>query len=925
MFLKSIDLFGFKSFAEKSRIEFSEGISALVGPNGCGKSNVVDAVKWVLGEQGTRSLRADRMEDIIFNGTETRKALNVAEVTLTLQNNGVLPLDVPEIGVKRRLFRSGESEYFINNAPVKLKDVRELFYDTGIGKTAYSIMEQGRIDQILSNRPEDRRALFEEAAGITRYKVRGREADRKLERTEANMHEVQNVLREVKRSYDTLERQADKTSRYRQVREELFAAEVLIQRHRLKRLREETVKQEAAVEKLRLRREKTRAKIDKLNESLEAEVDRVNSMESRLVEVQKRLYGVQLERSGRRERIDLIREQIEEVARKLARDTERRRAFTTKLETLSASRTEALDAVVAAEQRVRELDKTVEGIRERIDRAQERRSENAERVSEQEGRIGENDSRLTDLQEELRAATDELVDALERRLKESNYSSGTRKRNEAEIEAAVEALTIEVEGRRAVLDDRLRGSDTAESEETIRAGHERLAGIVERVRTAFTAYRAAIPGFLDELLAPEGAITKKRTLDEQIVVLHQDNRERRGDVQSLRDENARLQGTIEKERQNLEQMRMNRVQLEARAETERNTAERLEREILDIEQSIVDTDAQSKRDTERREALAAQIERLESEIENLRTDEAKLTAESKDLEGSIDANNRSLKDEEIHIKREMQELAETQEKFERAKVVLAEKNTEKRTLFESFEERHGRDLREFDSDRPLEGSASQARDTAATLRDELRAIGNVNLMAPEEFVQVKERYEFLAKQLDDLHVAREDLKKVTGEIQRESEQLFVETYNQIRKNFHSIFRRLFGGGRAELRLVDAENVLDSGINILVQPPGKKLESIALLSGGERSLTAVALLFATFMVRPSPFSLLDEIDAALDEHNVARFVEMLQEFAEQSQFVVITHNKKTVAGARTFLGVTMEESGVSKVVTVKVDGLVEQNV
>lgn len=228
MFLKSIQIFGFKSFADRSVIEFRDGISALLGPNGCGKSNVVDSIKWVLGEQSTKTLRAEKMEDVIFNGTENRKALNVAEVTLTLSNDdGVLPIEIPEIEVKRRLHRSGESEYFINSAPVKLREVRELFFDTGIGKSSYSIMEQGKIDQILSNKPEERRYIFEEAAGITKYKLKGAEAERKLQRTEENMRQVEGILREVKRSYDTLKVQSEKTFSYRDLKERILTLNLI--------------------------------------------------------------------------------------------------------------------------------------------------------------------------------------------------------------------------------------------------------------------------------------------------------------------------------------------------------------------------------------------------------------------------------------------------------------------------------------------------------------------------------------------------------------------------------------------------------------------------------------------------------------------------------------------------------------------------
>ncbi|MDC7127378.1 MAG: AAA family ATPase, partial [Spirochaetales bacterium] len=316
MFLKSIEIFGFKSFADRTVVEFSEGISALLGPNGCGKSNVVDSIKWVLGEQSSKTLRAEKMEDIIFNGTETRKALNVAEVNLIISNDqGILELDMPEISVKRRLYRSGESEYYINGAQVKLKELRELFFDTGIGKSAYSIMEQGKIDQILSNKPEERRYLFEEAAGITRFKMRGAEAERKLNKTEENMRQVESILSEVKRSHDSLKSQADKTIKYRDLKNQIFEAELDLQLLRLREVMDNTHSAENNLKEKEENKNSLTEEIDEINESLEENLDLVNTMESDLIETQKKLYGIDLEKNGKENQSKMLGERRVEISR----------------------------------------------------------------------------------------------------------------------------------------------------------------------------------------------------------------------------------------------------------------------------------------------------------------------------------------------------------------------------------------------------------------------------------------------------------------------------------------------------------------------------------------------------------------------------------------------------------------------------------
>lgn len=921
MFLKSIDLFGFKSFAEKSHIQFTDGISALIGPNGCGKSNVVDAVKWVLGEQATRSLRAERMEDIIFNGTDSRKPLNVAEVTLTLENDGVLPLDFPEITVRRRLFRNGESEYFVNGASVKLREVRELFYDTGIGKSAYSIMEQGKIDQILSNRPEDRRALFEEAAGITRYKMRGREADRKLERTEANMHEVESVLTEVRRSYETLKKQAEKTKIYRTLRDEQFSLEVDLQVSRLRQFRSQEEQFGARTEQATEERDRLRRQIDELNKKLESELSRVNTMEGRLVEVQKRLYGLELEKSSRTERIALIHEQHAQLEDRIQNEQGQLKGLERKILEQEKAAEEAEQSAREMDQQVQEAEASITAVQERITRSQERRQAARGGITEAEKKIAGNDKQVLANQREIREVTDELVGALDSKLRESGYSSAERTRNETALNEALEHLRITVRGRRdSLLDHIMVQGNTAESRHAAEQAFQVLEEAFGEVTRALDKYQGSIPRFLDDFLAPEGIMTRKRALDDSVESLQESNRTLRERIRELSEEIDALGAIIDTERGNMEQMKLNRVQLQNRATVQRDTARRHKREMEETDRRRKEVHQRIENDQRRRGELENQTVRLQEEHDEFARQETELRRELRTLEKDIAGNNRNLRDEEQKLKTHMQNLAQAQTKLEESQVRFAEKRTEIRTLFDSFSDRHGRDLREFESREPaFEGDQRRLREESNRVRGELKELGSVNLMAVEEFGEVSDRYEFLSGQLSDLKTARDDLVRVTAEIKRESEQLFVDTYNRIRKNFHTIFRRLFGGGRAELRLVDPENVLDSGIDILVQPPGKKLESITLLSGGERSLTAVALLFATFMVRPAPFTLLDEIDAALDEHNVGRFVNMLGEFAEHSQFIIITHNKKTVAGANTLLGVTMEESGISRVVAIRIDG------
>jgi len=527
------------------------------------------------------------------------------------------------------------------------------------------------------------------------------------------------------------------------------------------------------------------------------------------------------------------------------------------------------------------------------------------------------------LQQEVRAITDDIVDQLDRKLKASGYSGARRSQLEEQITHELDAIEMQVHAREGLYRD--AGSFEHHSQEQGRrlyeglvAAYERISERVRELRGAFAEYREASPSFLDEFLAPEGIITKKREIDTKMERSRESIRSALADSQAATAENRELQHKVEEYRKTLEDLRVTQAQMESREQSIGADIDRTKRAIEDQKRQQERTQKGLQQDRERLEQTKMKIDETNRKRGELSRLEETKRVELKELESSISAKNSDLLAKEKRVKVLMQELSGLQDKVEKLQISSAETNSEIKNIYSNFEEQHSRDLRDYEP-RMLEITAQpqELRNHLSSLREKLRALGSVNLMAPEEFIEVAERHDFLVGQLDDLRQAGNDLKQVTAEIRAESAELFLETYNKIKKNFHTVIRRLFGGGRAELRLTDPENVLESGIQVFVQPPGKKLESIELLSGGERAMVAVALLFATFMVRPSPFCMLDELDAALDESNVGRFVNMLMEFAASSQFVVITHNKRTISVAGTMVGVTMEESGVSKVVAIRV--------
>ncbi len=926
MFLKSIELFGFKSFADKAHIEFTEGISALLGPNGCGKSNVVDAIKWVLGEQSTRSLRAERMEDVIFAGTEGRKALSVAEVNLILSNDsGQLAIDMPEVSVKRRLYRSGESEYLINNVPTKLRDLREIFYDTGVGKSAYSIMEQGRIDQILSNKPEDRRYIFEEAAGITRYRIRGAEAERKLQRTEENMRQVKHILAEVERSHNTLKAQAEKTNTYRELREKAYENELRINLLRLKSFLETEEKKQDLLDAKNEEREKIKQAIESINENLESHLDQVNTMESTLIERQKKLYGLELESGNCDSQAQIQGERIEDLKRALADRTERTRDIEKNIATLNTQIEERSNALLDLNRRIDETDKNITSFQTSIDGAQSRLSENDRAISEHRRRTDEIAQRLEELQSELAALYDDIVTQLDTGLEQAGYSYQTRKALEEKLATSFESLRIHFEGKLKLLHDSQEITSTAEGDKDkiIRSFIPFLEETIERTKEleeSYIKFQEQVPEFLDEFLAPEGIITKKRELDRSVKEGQEKAAEHRRQAEALISENKHLAGKIEEYRSTLEELRITRARMTSQAQNVEESISQLNSQRGDRETQLTESRKELELTEARIKDLHQNIERLNSRKQELDEEAERVRSELTSLEEGISNRNKDLVDEEQHQHKQMKLLEKLHSEIEGLQVDLASLRTEIRNLHENFSERHSRNLKDFQHMMfEISEPVGVFRERLAKVREQLRDLGQVNLMAPEEYEEVRERYEFLTGQLADLSKAREDLRVITDQIRVESSELFLDTYEKIKKNFHQIFRRLFGGGRAELSLTNPKDVLDSGISIHAQPPGKNLESIDLLSGGERSLTAVALLFATYMVKPSPFCVLDEIDAALDEENVGRFANLLKEFSKTSQFIIITHNKRTVAAAETLLGVTMEESGVSKAISVRIGG------
>ncbi|MDD5776374.1 MAG: AAA family ATPase [Treponema sp.] len=925
MFLKSLDIFGFKSFADRTHIDFSDGITALLGPNGCGKSNIVDAIKWVLAENKAKNLRATSKEDVIFNGTERRSPLNVAEVTLTMSNEtGLLPLEESEIAIKRRLYRNGDNEYFINNKPASGRDILRLFMDTGVGKSAYSVMEQGKIDQILSSKPEDRRYLFEEAAGISKSKVECQEAERQLEIVRNNMKQIEASIVEIKKSYDTLKVQAEKTSKYRNLKEEIFNYDLDITLIKLKNFIQERARHEKELREVELKRNEVRSQIDEINNSITENTDKVKEMQEMLYSKQTEAFGLQKEKNGKLELIKKFNEDASKIKLKITQLEATLKSVQDRIDDLNQEIDENKASLHDKQKQLSDISTNIENFKENIELSSNQITENSKNIQNIKQKIQDLTEKDHTLQQNLTQITEDIVTLLDSKMNEQGFSENALKTARENLEMTVSKLKIFTEGRKNIFSDFINASSSnleqwqKKLKEAVDAFSEANALTVS-LEKSLNDFINSSPSFISDFLSPEGIMTKKRKIDSEI----QDNKNEissnSSKIEELNSENSTLSTKIEEFKDTLDKLKLNKVRMQEQISSSEKQVLILQRNLSTEQNSLRGTEDQLYEENKAHEDLQEQIIDLQSELAEIEHKGQKLVEEMNSLDEKIQESNSRVSGKKDTLIRKQNEQKKYQEQFEKLSLSLAASETEIKNIKQNFQEQNSRDLMEFEEHMyKITTPIADLREKLAAAKTEFKNLGQVNLMAVEEFAEQKERYEKQKANYDDTQKSLENLIRVSEEIKAKSSEMFIETYNKIKKNFHNMFRRLFNGGRAELKLQDPQNVLTSGIDILAQPPGKKLESIGLLSGGEKTMTAVALLFATYQVRPSPFCLLDEIDAALDDKNVSSFVTALESFSKVSQYIVITHNKKTVLGAKTMLGITMEESGVSKIVQFRLD-------
>ncbi len=1068
MFLKELELVGFKSFPEKTKLKFEPGITAIVGPNGCGKSNIFDSIRWVLGEQSTKALRGTKMEDVIFNGTDNKSPLGMAEVSLVFSNQSRrLSIDSDEIEICRRIFRSGESQYLLNKAPVRLKDISELFMGTGIGAESYSLVEQGKISLVLSTRPEERRLIFDEASGITKYKAQKKEALRKLEETEQNFLRINDIITEVKREINSLERQVNKARRYKEAFEELKNKEVVLANLEVGeiKLQEQSLSSKASNAQNDIN--SCEEKISNINAKITQSLGRIQQVEQDLADYNIQLINLdnlinnntqRIEMNGDRttelkSRIGSLKDQLQEAQARIEtargnlenfqKEYDALKGVVQQKEELLSKRQkeyeEADTSITSFEAQIKQtkgqiLDLTAVNSRikndisdlqatlkshilrkKRLDlekiKSQEEKDNLNQLLGQEILQLGNMEQELGQIQESNTRITDELSN-------DSSIQEGLLK----DIQS-LEKEKITLQSQQQFLRElKLKYEDISQSFNAVvylnDTPGENVSGMVIRVNEAPSRidpesenlpqnFNYRLKGEAKQMPLDTQAIEKRleqigveidkkqlelQTIEARMQQLNQEQQDLAEKIKSqeITISNKNLQKTniteqldrinqeyevvgieLQEIDEQITQLNTRQHQLESSLSQNNQQQQQQEEKISSSENSINESRAL-------REETLIDITQIKTEIDNLgvrfsqqekthallentcRESEALFKRYEEEVEeslakigqlsqecGQLQEQNNSAQGQKVEVaglkekqQLEFKQLSQLQQQ-DNAQLGLCANNAEdlrtqmhqyqmqmkefdfkRRSIKDRINQVYKFDLDEVSS--ALGPVFDENKDALTERINELKrkvdSMGTVNLIAIEEYEELKKRYDFLTQQRDDLEKARNSLHDAIAKINRTTRQMFLDAFKMIQIEFRNYFRLLFGGGEAQIILTEESKPLESGIEMICRPPGKKLQNVLALSGGEKSLAAVALIFAIFKVKPAPFCVLDEVDAALDEANISRFSTMLQEFTANSQFLVITHSKRTIANADVMYGITMQEPGISKIVSVKLSSV-----
>ena len=983
MYLKEIVTSGFKSFADKLDIKLDDKITCIVGPNGSGKSNVVDAVRWVLGEQSVKSLRGEgSMSDVIFSGSKSRNPLNVASVELVFDNSDHF-LNVPytELSIKRRVYRSGENEYYLNGEKCRLKDINNLLLDTGMGKESFNIISQGEVEKILSDSPSDRRTIFEEAAGILKYKKRKEEALRKLDRTHNNIDRVNDIINELESQVAPLKEQSEKAKEYLENKKGLDHYEVAILAYdlenasiELERIKQEKEKLEKEIMELSNETSKSDAIDLEQASKLEKLEKEQSSLQRRLLEVTEMVEKVNGEKNLLQER-NKQNKDSKETEEELRKTLEKKSSIEATIQKLKTE----LDVIIEDGKKEDEKGK---GISEQLQKIKQKKNMLTSDYSSHERNIITLDHKITSLKREIEEGGD-LPNSVRKVLESSSLSGihntignllNTKDEYVKALNIAIAAnknfviTSDEESAKRAInyLKDNHLGratffpltviksryvdkdsikilekeddfigilSDLVDYDKTYQNIIENQLGTVIVAKDIDTATRLSskvnrrykIVSLDGDVVNVGGSLTGGSIIyqTKSIIVLKQELKrllEQQSLMKQELEEIKKELDEVDEESRKIEEEEFtgskNKVTIKEKYDTKAEEIKEQRRKLEEAEQEWQALNAISNNSLTQKEqelieqyhALNAEKSTIQITLDQIRTDIDDIKRETEERIAKDKVKNANLRNLEKTLHEKEVYLNRIEIKMD---TMLDTLNTEYELTFEKAKENYHLDV-----------EPDEARRKVNLYRANIKRIGMVNLAAIDEYERVNTRYIFLTNQREDLLKAEETLLEIMNEMDDVMKEEFKNTFEQITKEFKQVFKELFGGGNADLKLTDPDNLLTTGVEIVASPPGKKLTTISLLSGGEKTLTAISLLFAILNVRTVPFCLFDEVEAALDEANVAQFGRYLDHYKNKTQFLIITHKKKTMEYANTLYGITMQESGVSKLVSVKLNEALE---
>ncbi|MCX7821570.1 MAG: AAA family ATPase [Brevinematales bacterium] len=1060
-YLKSIILQGFKSFPLKTEVELVDGITGIVGANGSGKSNIVEAIKWVLGEQSAKSLRGEKMEDIIFNGTKNRLPGSMAEVSLIFDNEKKwLPLDYSEVEITRRMFRSGEGQYFINKSKVRLKDIVELFLDTGIGRDSYAIFEQGKIDRLLSESPEERRILFEDFAGISKFKFRKEEAERKLENSRQNLERVNDLIINLEKEVESLKTQAEVAKSYNELKLKLRDFELRFEALRAlnfkKEIESKNKQKEEALKKLNdylSNKEKKEAHLIEIENNIITLENKLNELKDEHSHLEKSFGEANVRISGYIDKKNLLSTQLNNMGLKLEEGLLREKALRNELEEKMKEFDTLEEEKEDVSEKLSELQSKIDGFQNEIKKLDSQILEKSKSLGF--NRIVSKDdidrikSELISSQTKLENLRNSLTEkwdknkTFELELSDKMAQIEIKKKELDKLKQESENITKELEDNRKIEEDTKKENKNIEEniiklennlkklDEVILSSLEKQAielkkfmsekgnyeknlndimrelrsyiesgkdkdsilSLLDRLNNFFGEYREHYEKILNIIYNDEEGYLKKEQLQKSIEDFRKTIQENRGTLERKAEKIKELLLIKEEIQKNYNRAEFEynnllkeKNKLEDNIKSTNEEVKFVEAQITSLSQTVQDKQIQLEsimkiideyedrifvlreerssyfdelnkvkidftRLEEKKKSVSIELKRIESqiiEIEKMKegyekdrknTEEVikeldlriqketeenerfkiRLTELSREIE-SLKTNLNGYDKERKLFEAEIKEIELNYQKLEKSIFNIENAISERKVFLDTLRENVLKNFNvEIDGVEIKEGDNFDVLSREINLcREMMQGFGEINFLAIEQYQNARERLEFLTSQKADIEKAIADIENLIKETNQKSEEKFSASFEEIRKAFKKIFARLFDGGRADLILENKDDILNSGINIMAEPPGKKFQSISLLSGGERALVAIAVIFSILYLKPTPFVVLDEMDAPLDDDNIERFKSLLKDFKETSQFIIVSHSKSTLEICDALYGVTMEELGVSKVVSVAFD-------